>query len=293
MSNTLYNFRLLSDQFEPNNTQSAAASLGSVSQSWSNLTIDSSSDEDWFKITLLDTGTSSNYVKINFPGSSGDIDLRLYQADGTYITGSIGTGDEELISLEELAAGDYFVQVYGYDGATNTYSLQTSLPTTTITGDEFEPNNTQLTAKDFGLISGIREWENLSITSGDQDWFKFRLGTTGSEGNFLKIAFTHSLGDVDVKLYNASNVEVASSTGVGDEEEISLQGLAAGDYFVQVYGYNSATNPNYSLTINAPPATIVDTFEPNNTRATATNLNALLQTGEQILALDNPARPLS
>ncbi|MFN5990091.1 MAG: pre-peptidase C-terminal domain-containing protein, partial [Dolichospermum sp.] len=414
MSNTLYNFRLLGDQFEPNNTQSAAASLGSVSQSWSNLTIDSSSDEDWFKITLLDTGTSSNYVKINFLNSSGDIDLVLYQADGTYISDSAGTGDEELISLEELAAGDYFVQVYGYDGATNTYSLQTSLPTTTITGDEFEPNNTQLTAKDFGLISGIREWENLSITSGDQDWFKFRLGTTGSEGNFLKIAFTHSLGDVDVKLYNASNVEIASSTEVGDEEEISLQGLAAGDYFVQVYGYSNATNPNYSLTINAPggdgyevnntnttatnlgqitglrvidnlsihtssdqdwfqftianagresdyvriefthslgdidlklydlngnevgsstgiddaeeisldglaagtyrvkidgyssavnpdytltinapPATIIDAFEPNNTRATATNLNAVLQAGEQILALDNPARPLS
>ncbi|MDB9460565.1 PPC domain-containing protein, partial [Dolichospermum circinale CS-545/17] len=137
MSNTLYNFRLLVDQFEPNNTQSAAASLGSVSQSWSNLTINSSTDEDWFKITLLATGTSSNYVKINFPGSSGDIDLKLYQADGTYITGSTGTGNEELISLAGLAAGNYFVQVYGYNGATNTYSLQTSLPTATITGDQF------------------------------------------------------------------------------------------------------------------------------------------------------------
>ena len=66
MSNTLYNFRLLSDQFEPNNTQSAAASLGSVSQSWSNLTIDSSSDEDWFKITLLDTGTAATTSKLTF-----------------------------------------------------------------------------------------------------------------------------------------------------------------------------------------------------------------------------------
>ncbi|MEY3255704.1 MAG: hypothetical protein RLZZ29_835, partial [Cyanobacteriota bacterium] len=293
MGNTLYNFRLLSDQFEPNNTQSAAASLGSVSQSWSNLTINSSTDEDWFKITLLSTGMINNYVKINFPGSSGDIDIALHQADGTYITDSTGIGDEELISLAGLAAGNYFVKVYGYLGATNTYNLQTSLPTATITGDQFEPNNTQLTAKDFGLISGISEWENLSITSGDQDWFKFRLGTTGSEGNFLKIAFTHSLGDVDVKLYNANNVEVGSSTGVGDEEQISLQGLAAGDYFVRVYGYNSAVNPDYTLTINAPPATIINAFEPNNTRATATNLNAVLQTGEQILALDNPARPLS
>ncbi|MFN9399107.1 MAG: PPC domain-containing protein, partial [Dolichospermum sp.] len=153
-----------------------------VSQSWSNLTIDSSSDEDWFKITLLDTGTSSNYVKINFLNSSGDIDLVLYQADGTYISDSAGTGDEELISLEELAAGDYFVQVYGFYGATNTYSLQTSLPTTTITGDEFEPNNTQSAAASLGSVS--QSWSNLTIdSSSDEDWFKITLLDTGTSSN--------------------------------------------------------------------------------------------------------------
>ncbi|MFM6024679.1 MAG: hypothetical protein ACKPER_17435, partial [Dolichospermum sp.] len=109
----------------------------------------------------------------------------------------------------------------------------------------------------------------------------------------MRIEFTHSLGDVDFKLYDLNGIEVGSSTSVDDAEEISLDGLAAGTYRVNIYGYNGAVNPDYTLTINAPPATIVDTFEPNNTRATATNLNALLQTGEQILALDNPARPLS
>ncbi|MDD1437977.1 PPC domain-containing protein [Dolichospermum sp. ST_sed10] len=239
---------IIPDSYESNNEQSTATSLGSVSQYLSDLNIDSGSDEDWFKITLLTDGTSSNYVETDFTGSLGDLDLALYQEDGTYITDSATTGDQELISLDGLAAGDYFIQVYGYSGAINTYSLETDLPTVTITGDQFEPNNTQLTAKDFGLISGISQWDNLSIGSSDQDWFKFRLGSTGGEGNFLQIAFTHSLGDVDMRLYNASGVEVASSAGVIDEEQISLQGFAAGDYFVKVYGYSSATNPNYSLT---------------------------------------------
>ncbi|MCW9681315.1 PPC domain-containing protein, partial [Dolichospermum planctonicum UHCC 0167] len=234
------------DQFEPNNTQSAAASLGSVSQSWSNLTIDSSSDEDWFKITLLDTGTSSNYVKINFLNSSGDIDLVLYQADGTDISDSTGTGDEELISLEELAAGDYFVQVYGYDGATNTYSLQTSLPT----GDEFEPNNTQSAAASLGSVS--QSWSNLTIdSSSDEDWFKITLLDTGTSSNYVKINFLNSSGDIDLKLYQADGTYITGSVGTGDEELISLEELAAGDYFVQVYGHDGATN-TYSLQTSLP-----------------------------------------
>ena len=199
---------------------------------------------------MLASGTSSNYVKINFPGGSGDIDLELYQADGTYITNSAGIGDEELISLEGLAAGNYSVKVYGYDGATNTYSLQTSLPTATITGDQFESNNTQSTAKDFGLISGIREWENLSITSGDQDWFKFTLATTGNETNSVGINFTHIQGDLDIGLYDSNGNFLNSSTGTNNQETIFLEGLIAGSYYLQVYGWLGAVNPDYSLFIN-------------------------------------------
>ncbi|MFM6578809.1 MAG: pre-peptidase C-terminal domain-containing protein, partial [Dolichospermum sp.] len=204
---------------------------------------------------------------------------------------STGVGDEEEISLQGLAAGDYFVQVYGYNSATNpNYSLTINAPG----GDGYEVNNTNTTATNLGQITGLRVIDNLSLhTSSDQDWFQFTIANAGRESDYVRIEFTHSLGDVDFKLYDLNGIEVGSSTSVDDAEEISLDGLAAGTYRVNIYGYNGAVNPDYTLTINAPPATIVDTFEPNNTRATATNLNALLQTGEQILALDNPARPLS
>ncbi|MBI2827190.1 MAG: S8 family serine peptidase [Planctomycetia bacterium] len=56
-------------------------------------------------------------------------------------------------------------------------------------------------------------------------------------------------------MYNASGALVGSSTGIGNSETVSLAGLAAGTYYVRVYGYLGATNPSYSLGISAPAAT--------------------------------------
>ncbi|MFM6012551.1 MAG: pre-peptidase C-terminal domain-containing protein, partial [Dolichospermum sp.] len=280
------------DEFEPNNTQLTAKDFGLISgiREWENLSI-TSGDQDWFKFRLGTTGSEGNFLKIAFTHSLGDVDVKLYNASNVEVASSTGVGDEEEISLQGLAAGDYFVQVYGYNSATNpNYSLTINAPG----GDGYEVNNTNTTATNLGQITGLRVIDNLSLhTSSDQDWFQFTIANAGRESDYVRIEFTHSLGDVDFKLYDLNGLEVGSSTGIDDAEEISLDGLAAGTYRVNIYGYNGAVNPDYTLTINAPPATIVDTFEPNNTRATATNLNALLQTGEQILALDNPARPLS
>src|SRR5262249_34330140 len=68
--------------------------------------------------------------------------------------------------------------------------------------------------------------------------------------NSVSIAFTHSQGDLDLKLYNSAGTQIGVSQGTGNSETISLNGLAAGTYYVQAYGYNGAQNPNYSLTVN-------------------------------------------
>ncbi|MFM6026488.1 MAG: hypothetical protein ACKPER_26835, partial [Dolichospermum sp.] len=108
--------------------------------------------------------------------------------------------------------GVYYLKVFGHQNATNPdYSLLINAPESLGGNGSIGTggNNDKTNAFDLRNVEGFQTWDTLSInTAGDQDWFKFRLGTTGSEGNFLKIAFTHSLGDVDVKLYNASNVEV-------------------------------------------------------------------------------------
>src|SRR5207253_2860699 len=70
---------------------------------------------------------------------------------------------------------------------------------------------------------------------------------------------------------------------VTDHEEVSLAGLAAGTYYLKVHGFLGDTNPDYTLSINAPSGLAPDLFDAaasNNTRATATDLHAV--TGQKV-----------
>jgi len=80
---------------------------------------------DWYKFSMPGTGTSANFVKIDFTHSQGDLDLYVYRSDGTTVVGSsTGTGNTEQVSLSGQPAGTYYVKVYGYNGAQNpSYTL--------------------------------------------------------------------------------------------------------------------------------------------------------------------------
>ncbi len=99
------------------------------------------------------------------------------------------------------------------------------------------------------------------------------MATIGSAADHVRIDFRDDQGDLDLELYDATNHFVARSDGTQDFEEVSLDGLQAGDYYVKVYGYRQITNPSYALTVNAPVTQVApDALEPNNTRLAATDL---------------------
>jgi uncharacterized protein YozE (UPF0346 family) len=56
------------------------------------------------------------------------------------------------------------------------------------------------------------------------------------------------LGDIDLKLYDAMDSEVASSTGTMDSETISYTVETSGQYFIKVYGFRDVYN-EYSLQV--------------------------------------------
>src|SRR5262249_55941337 len=119
--------------------------------------------------------------------------------------------------------------------------------------DLFESNDSRAAATVLGLLTGTRSWNNLSIhSSTDQDWFRFNLGTTGTSASYVRIDFQNTLGDLDMILYDAAGNVIARSDSTNDYEQISLQGLAAGTYYLEVFGYNGATNSNYALSFNTP-----------------------------------------
>lgn len=79
-------------------------------------------DDDWYRIYV-----SPNYnrvqVNLQFTHADGDIDLRLYDASGNYLSGSVSTNNNEFIDYTVPAEGGYYyLQVY-YADAGNSYNL--------------------------------------------------------------------------------------------------------------------------------------------------------------------------
>lgn len=114
--------------------------------------------------------------------------------------------------------------------------------------DRLETNNTIATASTLTGTSGTQTALTIHSTT-DQDYFKIILTGTGTASNFVKAAFAHASGDLDMRLYNAAGTQVTSASSITNDETISLSGLAAGTYYAQVYGYGGATNA-YDLSWN-------------------------------------------
>ena len=68
---------------------------------------------------------------------------------------------------------------------------------------------------------------------------------------------------------------VDRATGYVVDPACPPQGETYTEYFVHVYGFGGAVNPNYQMSITGP-AIPADRFEPNDTASTARNLGASL-----------------
>ncbi len=74
-----------------------------------------SGEEDWYRVDA----TGSVTVSIAFTSSAGDLDMEARAADGTVLAQSQGVTDSETVT----ASGPFFVRVYGYSGAENSYTI--------------------------------------------------------------------------------------------------------------------------------------------------------------------------
>ncbi len=106
------------DGDEENDTRETARDLGLVSGTWTRdgLTIDSVGDEDWYRFTTQQTGTSKQKVRIDFDTAEGDLALALCAADGSMIQQVDGTGKSEEIKLAGQPAGTYYLKVLSERG---------------------------------------------------------------------------------------------------------------------------------------------------------------------------------
>jgi Ca2+-binding RTX toxin-like protein len=244
-----------SDFSEPNNSATGAYDLQAIQHdsSWDNLSIHEAGEEDWFAFTTLATGTITDAVGIEFDHELGDLDLSLFDSDGTLLDTSESVLDFEQISLDGLPAGNYQVQVVGFDGAVHPeYTLGITAPRP-LEPDFAEENDTRHTAFQLRNTSGFSVWDGFSIhDASDIDWFEFDLVAEANWAHAVGIDFFHTAGDLDLALYDDNGELVAASSGIDDGEQVSLHGLGPGTYTLEVTGYDDATVADYAVWIEAP-----------------------------------------
>lgn len=110
------------DRFEPDNLFDTAANVGvAPGIHLNNLTVDSTTDQDWYRFQLL--RSDSLNVSISFERSAGDLNLEVRDANNQ-IVGIFSTPtNQDLVQLSQLAAGTYYVHVSGVGQQINAYSL--------------------------------------------------------------------------------------------------------------------------------------------------------------------------
>lgn len=239
--------RVRDDKYEDNDTQLTANDRGLIT---TNTKISGMlQDDDWYKFSIKSPGGEDDYVSVTFSNALGDLDMALYSGKGDWIGGSGGTDDWERISLQGLAAGTYYVRLFGFRGATNpSYKLEFE---PSGNDDPYENNDSLRKATNLGAIQGSKTLTNLVLL--DSDYFQFNLTETGTPSSFVEVGFQSLQGDIDLTLYNKSgNVVGQSRSGTQNYEIISLDGLGPGTYTLGVTGYQNQINPSYDLSIVAP-----------------------------------------
>jgi hypothetical protein len=87
--------------------------------------ISSSTDVDWFSFTVDAAGSVT--VSLTMAGGA-DLDWYLYSASNTstYLTRGYTSSNPEQATYNVTQPGTYYVQVVGYSGSTDSYTLQVS-----------------------------------------------------------------------------------------------------------------------------------------------------------------------
>ncbi len=226
-----------------------------------------SEDADFYKFTITTAGRKSNSIGIEFKQWMGDLDLYLYDAQGNLIKYASSVTDNETLSLQGLAAGDYYAKVVGYEGNTNQYSLFYNLPKPRTFTDEYERGNSPLHTTRLGKITGKKELTAAIGSEGDVDYYTFQTTRRGITADTITLTFDEEYADLDLYLYDITGLfEVARSVSSGSgSETFHLGGLSAGYYTIKVVAKDGVSLSDYNLSIDIhSPQLVADRYEGKN-----------------------------
>ncbi|NGZ26866.1 MAG: hypothetical protein G8345_08250 [Magnetococcales bacterium] len=205
-------------------------------------TVDSSGDQDWWRV-LLSANTSYLFSMGAANASSLDTYLRLLDNSGSQITYDDDSGDgyNSLISYTPTSSGTYYISAQGYSSSTGDYTLSVN-----NNGSEI-PASTDTT--NALTINGEAATSTIG-TSGDQDWWR----TVLSAGTSYTIQLNANASSLDAYLRlldsSGSVITYDDDSGEGLNSLINFTPTYDGTYYVSAQGYGSSSG-SYSLQINS------------------------------------------
>jgi hypothetical protein len=244
------------DEYEPNETFSAAASI--ADQETYGLSI-CDGDVDVFAYPLEADGSFSALVA--FDATQGELEGTLLGVDGATEVGDILEDDVGFFADLEVVptTGTYFLEVRG---ARNGYDLFTqSTGSSADCDDDDEPNDDF----DAATVVGDGTRTGLTICAGDRDFYALDLVPGDNVEVF--VTFPHADGDLDIQLHRAEGGAEVRADSSTDDEFLEYVARQAGTHYLEIYGFSGATN-NYDMAISITPGTIEpcdpDAGEPSN-----------------------------
>ena len=217
-------------------------------------------DEDWFEVLVPAEGTLD--VTLN-GGSVSDLDLAVYNEDGTFVASSGSLTSQETISTC-LPQGFYLIRVYAFGATENPYTLNYSTTAgscnqATCVPDDAEEDDNAAQARVVDLAAGVFTDTAQSICSQDPDWYKIELVNDQILAVDLTFAQTGTTGDLDIHLYDVNSNDLTpcspaeplscdttnGQSGNANESGIyqaPATGCAPCTFYVVVEGYDGDEN---------------------------------------------------
>lgn len=238
---------------EPSETrlQARSVSLGSTTGA-----ICDYGDKDWYKFTLERRSPLTATVAFD---TGNDLEIRLEDATGTFVDDATSAMNPEVLTVNSLAAGTYYLQVTSFkrvDDYPIRYTLELVAPgfCENDSLDDGAGNDTAATATNIReLVSEPLSYsQTLQLCPADQDWFRLlAVGTeritasaAGPEGMVVTTFLSGSSGLTEVGRSHSVTLENGTTA-----ELVSVPvGVAAGTYMVKVAG-GATTQGSYRLAI--------------------------------------------
>lgn len=201
---------LAPDVFEGNDTRLTAANVGiGIGLHKQGLTIDSPTDQDWFRFDLARGDDIT--VRIDYAEAAAPLSLALTDAWGNSIGSSSAQAASKTVTATGLSAGTYFVHVAGDGASTNTYGL----------------------AIDPAASSATRVYY-LNDTSTAGDYFALAIGSDSNEGTsptapkrtLASLLADHDVNTGDIIVFDTGTY--AGATVTTADEGVTLVGSPGG-----------------------------------------------------------------